>query len=354
MRYKMFRQLHKDNEKTVEALERAAVFDANVLTEADKIMSCGDIVNTVQCDDCGTNHFKSFVRCKSKFCSLCQKVKSGLWTAHLVDWLRQWLRQGNYVVFLNLTIKDTDTLEEGLKQLEGAWRLMTNKYRKVFLSYFPGGFKSIEVKTGKNSGQWHPHIHALVLKDRYSKDTDFLHYVWPKCVADMGGEAVNIKILPLKMSPGQDKEDFEVELAKNVKEVCKYITKFDWEKEKSERVAEMYEALRGKRQYAVWGALQHVRHEVDADLNTKSDAEVKEFVCQRCGCTSGHPNKLYGVIWGEEEPLMEDYKTTAPEHVASKEEKYNLRVLNGKEQPKNTEWKQDTFSYGNTRHGRFE
>lgn len=328
MRYNTFRQLHKSNEKTVEALERAAVFNADVLKEADKITYCGDVVNTVQCDDCGTNHFKSFLRCKSKFCGLCQHVKSGLWTAHLTSWLKQWLEQGNYVVFLNLTIKDTDSLNEGLHQLEGAWRSMTTKYRKAFLSYFPGGFKSIEVKTGKNSGQWHPHIHALVLKDKYSKDTDFLHYVWPKCVYEMGGEAVNLKILPFKKQPGESSEDYDLRLVKSVREVCKYITKFDWETEKPERVAEMVSALKGKRQYAVWGALQNVRHAVEADLNTKSDEEIKEFICQRCGCTKGHPNKLFRAIWGEDEPLMEDYKTSMPESVVSEEEKQKLRLLN--------------------------
>lgn len=328
MRYKTFRQLHKENEKTVEALERVAVFAPDVLREAEKISCCGDIINTVQCDDCGTNHFKSFTRCKSKFCALCQKTKSSLWTQHLFNWLKQWVEQGNYVVFLNLTIKDTNSLNEGLRQLEGAWRLMTNKYRKAFLSYFPGGFKSIEVKTGKNSGEWHPHIHALVLKTRYSKDTDFLHYVWPKCVAEMGGEAVNLKILPFKKQLGESSMDYNCRLAKSIREVCKYITKFDWEKEELSRVAEMVLSLKGKRQYAVWGALQNVRHAVEADLNTKSDNEIKEFYCQRCGCTRGHPNRLYKEIWGENEPLIEDYKTTAPEQVASEEEKQKLRLLN--------------------------
>lgn len=359
MRYKAFRKLHEVNVKEIApALERAGEVDGALFSEADKIRYCGEIINTVQCNDCGTNHFKSFTRCRSKFCSLCQRVKSSLWTMHLVGWLKQWLEQGNYVVFLNLTLKDTDNLQEGLNQLEGAWRLMTTKYRKGFLSLFPGGFKAIEVKTGKNSGQWHPHLHALVLKDRYSKDTNFLHYVWPKCVAEMGGVAVNLKILPFSKQPGESKEAFDVRLAQSVKEVCKYITKFNWKDEKPERLAEMFNALKGKRQYAVWGALTNVRNAVAKDLNTKSNDEVQNFVCQRCSCTVGHPNKLFRAIWdGPDEPIIEDYKISMPETVVSEEEKRKLLVLNRSVQIRQkqdfTEWAQERAKLPDIRHKPF-
>ena len=356
MRYKAFRKLHKMNDEVVvPALTRASFVCAErvgLLREADKIQYCGDAINTVQCDDCGTNHFKSFVRCKSKFCTLCQRVKSSLWTVHLYTWLKQWLEQGNYVVFLNLTIKDTDRLSDGLGQLEGAWRLMTGKrYRKAFLTKFPGGFRSIEVKTGADSGQWHPHIHALVLKKKYSKDTTFLHYVWPKCVAECGGYSENLKILPFNRKPGETKEDFDLRLVKSVKEVCKYITKFDWENEAPERVGEMYQALRGKRQYSVWGALQNVRAAVEQDLSTKSDKDVQDFICQKCGCTSGHPNKLYRAIWdSEEEPVIVDYKTSMPETLVTGQGLERLKVANNvtsmQQHSHQREWVQQQLDLG--------
>lgn len=337
MRYKIFRELHKVNAQAiVPALQRAqdVCDDMELATalskEQSKIYYCGDVINTIQCNHCGTNHFKSFDRCKSKFCSLCQGVKSRLWTMHLITWIKQWLEQGNYVVFLNLTIKDTDSLEEGMQQLEGAWRLMTGKrYRKAFLSKFPGGFKSIEVKTGENSGQWHPHIHALVLKDKFSNDTKFLHYVWPKCVAECGGEAVNLKILPFKRSPGDTDEEYDIKLAKSIREVCKYITKFDWENEQPERIGEMFRALHGKRQYSVWGALQQVRHEVANDFATKTEKQMLDFACQKCGCTAGHPNKLFRAIWDSpDEPIIADYKTTLPEELVTGEQLERLKALN--------------------------
>ncbi len=318
MRYGLFRQLYKKNAtEVVPALLNASqTCSANneISNEADKIKDCGNYIRTIKCSHCGTDHFKSFHRCKSKFCTLCQRVKSQLWTAHLYSWLKQWLEQGNYVVFLNLTIQDTQSLQNGINILEGAWRDMSGKqYRKAFLSKFPGGFRSLEVKTGANSGLWHPHLHALVIKERYSNDIEFLKYVWPKSVDKNGGYAVNSKILPFKRQPGEPDEQFNLRLIKAVKEVCKYITKFNWTEEKPERVAEMYWALKGKRQYAVWGALANVRHEVEQDLAVKSVDDVKDFVCQVCGCTTGRPNMLFREIWdGPNEPIIKDYKTTPP------------------------------------------
>lgn len=356
MRYNSFRKLHKLNsELVVPALTKAVSVCSNkdgLSREALKIMDCGDAINTIRCNDCGTNHFKSFVRCKSKFCFLCQRVKSALWTAHLYSWLKQALEQGKYVVFLNLTIKDTDELQDGLKQLEGAWREMTGtRFRKAFLSKFQGGFRSIEVKTGETSGQWHPHIHALVIKDHYSKDTDFLHYVWPRCVADNGGYAQNLKIMAFKRQPNEDEESYNLRLIKSVKEVCKYITKFDWEKETPERVGEMYSALKGKRQYAVWGALTYVRQAVENDLSTKTNKEVDDFVCQKCGCTRGTPNKLYRAIWAsEDEPIIVDYKTSMPETLLAGAELDRLKAANrnlsAKQRVKNAEWVQEQLDLG--------
>ncbi|MCX4287382.1 MAG: protein rep [Clostridia bacterium] len=356
MRYNSFRKLHKANsELVIPAFKKAATVCDNqvdLLREAYKIADCGEAINAVRCNDCGTNHFKSFVRCKSKFCLLCQRVKSALWTMHLYSWLKQWLEQGNYVVFLNLTIKDTDLLKDGLNQLEGAWRQMTGKnFRKAFLSKFPGGFRSIEVKTGKNSGQWHPHIHALVLKERFSKDTDFLHYVWPRCVAENGGYAENLKIMAFKRQPNEPDEEYNLRLIKSVKEVCKYITKFDWEKETPERIGEMYSALKGKRQYAVWGVLSYVRQEVENDLTNKSNKEVEDFICQKCGCTRGTPNKMYKEIWGSaDEPIIMDYKTSMPETLVDKEELNRLKAVNMslaiKQQVKRREWVQEQLDLG--------
>ncbi len=349
----MFLDLQKVKEnKIVPALLNAAKSVLSpecrmrLLSEAQKIEDCGNCINTVRCNDCGTNHFRSFTRCKSKYCPLCQNVKSRLWIVELLQWLRQWREQGNYVVFCTFTLKDTDSLNEGLRQLEGAWRLMSTRYRKMFLDHFPGGFRSLEVKTGKNSKQWHPHLHVLFCKNRKCDDTYFLKYIWPKCVAEMGGVANAPEIKTIKPKNRIDKRDenyWDLALVDSLKETCKYITKFDWENEEPDRVGELYDSLRGRRQFAVWGCLSYIRQAVKNAMDKKTDDEIQDFVCQVCGCTRGTPNKLYKAVW--EDAFILDYKTSVPESLPSRDLVERIKVDNGfltnKQKQSQREWVQE-------------
>ena len=344
MKYTTFRYLHEKNKKDVSTAFYQAAQTVNthsdlhhsLYNEGVKITDCGRKINTVQCNHCGTNHFKGFSRCKSKFCYMCNRVKSAMWTARLLQFIRdQWFVKGNYVVFLNLTVKDTEKLSDGLHHLEKGWSAMTSsnsKYGKLFHSYFAGGFKAIEIKTGKNSGMWHPHIHAICLKEGYGKDMTFLRTAWPASVAKAGGYSSNLEIMPFKSfwhSDYKDKEDYEIALVKSIKECCKYITKFDWANESPERIVELYSTLFGKRQYSTWGVMYAVKEMVDQDLATKTDDECKDFVCQVCGCTEGHPNKLFREIWDSTaEPIIKDYKTTRPEVLSSEDQIQKIKLIN--------------------------
>lgn len=350
MKYNTFRQLHKKNATEVSSAFYSASTHVDnrelkysLTHEGTKIEDCGCKITTVQCNHCSTNHFKGFTRCKSKFCYLCNKIKSAMWTARLLQFIRdQWFVKGNYVVFLNLTIKDTEKLSDGLKQLDKGWSNFTGantKYGRLFHSYFAGGFKAIEIKTGQNSKMWHPHIHAIALKEGYTKDMTFLRTAWPAAVAKAGGYSSNLEIMPFKPfwhSDYQNKEEYERALVKSIKECCKYITKFDWKNEPPERVAELYTSTQGKRQYSTWGLMYAVKEMVDQDLATKSDQECKDFVCQVCGCTEGHPNQLFKEVWDSvDEPLIKDYSTSRPETLATEEQVQRARLLN-----KGLSWKQ--------------
>lgn len=113
----------------------------------------------------------------------------------------------------------------------------------------------------------------------------------------------------------------------------------------------MYSALKGKRQYAVWGALINVRNAVEHDLTVKTDKEVEDFICQKCGCTRGTPNKMYRAIWAsEDEPLIVDYKTTMPETLISGEALERLKAVNRslfiRQHEKRCEWVQEQLDLG--------
>lgn len=83
-----------------------------------------------------------------------------------------------YLALLTLTVKNGHDLDERFNHLVESWREITTrrrlynawiegKYKKrrpwTFAAAFAGGTYAIEIKRGKDSGGWHPHLHAAVL-----------------------------------------------------------------------------------------------------------------------------------------------------------------------------------------------
>lgn len=69
---------------------------------------------------------------------------------------------------VTLTVKDGDDLEERFKHLYKAqkelWKRKTRIY-ETFLDGVQGAVWSYEIKRGKNSGKWHPHLHMIALAE---------------------------------------------------------------------------------------------------------------------------------------------------------------------------------------------
>lgn len=54
-----------------------------------------------------------------------------LWLAKLYPYLKAWLDSGNYIVFVNYTIRDRADLKEALNVIQGAWRHMTHEHKQI-------------------------------------------------------------------------------------------------------------------------------------------------------------------------------------------------------------------------------
>lgn len=314
MQFEKFKKLHTVNaEIVVPALKNAlSVADESqrdlIYREIAKVEDCGYYIYTMRCDECGQDHFKGFSRCRSKFCASCNYIKARQWVVRIFQYCQSWLSAGKYIVFLNFTIRDRKNLSEGLNILQGAWREMVNnnvKFRKVFKSSFPGGVRSLEIVQGENSGLWHPHLHCLALKERFSRDTYFLHYAWPLAVQAAGGavDERNLKILsfkPYDKSNVRDRETYKLELQKSISEVVKYMVKVGYDELPNERLPELVKSTHKVRQINQWGVLYNLKKLVDGDLAKMSESEQKDFVCQVCGCTSGKMNTLAKSMWENE------------------------------------------------------
>lgn len=264
------------------------------LPDLERLQLCGQLINTITCRQCGTVHFAGYWRCMNRWCVNCNRIKIKSWLARLIPILEVWLDEGKFLTLLNLTIKDTVTLEEGLMQIETSWRMMQNNnkvFRKRWKARFPGGIRSLEVKRGKYSKQWHPHYHCLVMQDTKEKDFEWVKEAWEHCTklcscrTDEKQGSVYLK---------QIKRD---KLLVGVVETLKYIMKP--ENSLYENTSDLQEAwmnLKGKRQVNTWGLLRGLSKQVEEDMLHIEEKKLTEFICQRCGCTEG---QLESIMYNE-------------------------------------------------------
>lgn len=269
-------------------------FEKAEIPDLKRMKYCGHVVNVIGCKACLSQHFAGFWRCLNRWCINCNHVKVLAWLARLVPVVKEWKEQGKYVSVLNFTIKDTLALKDGLNLLENSFRDMYNdkKMRKIWKNRFPGGIRSLEVKIGKNSERWHPHLHCLVLQDSYNKDFEWLRDEWQRITKNNSFGVYEDN--PEKIGSVWIKEIKSVDSVLNgVVETLKYIMKPETELYKdSELLMEAWSELKGKRQINTWGILRGLSKQVDEDIEHTEIKKLTEFVCQNCGCTEGELNSI--------------------------------------------------------------
>ena len=192
-------------------------------------------------------------------CPLCARLRAGRLLRKYVERVQvvKKAKPGARVSMLDLTVKNGNNLAErtahllhGLKVLLGRARAQRfgKKGSDSEFGKFLGGVASVEVKRGKNSKQWHPHIHAVVLHDR-KIDIAALRAEWLEITGD--SQNVYLKNLSSEKSGNQE------ELANELQEVFKYAMKFsdmtlddNWE---------AFRVLRKQRLLRPWGDLWGVK-----------------------------------------------------------------------------------------------
>jgi hypothetical protein len=245
------------------------------------LTECGDVVRIAYCMSCGAKHYSGHNRCRNRYCPVCSKLRALLWIARLLPLLDHWFAGGGYVFSLNLTIKDTDALQNGIDTLFGAWRVLYHddrKSRKEFKERFAGGVRSLEVKQGKNSGQWHPHFHALVLRRGFGKDYEYLRAAWEKAVTAADGEPDKGGSVWLHSCKRDD-----LSLHDAVVEVFKYMTKYDWHNAQPDKINEMVKTLHGRKGIQTWGVLYGLADRVEDEFENSEYEELRGYVCRVCG-----------------------------------------------------------------------
>lgn len=294
---------------------------AGIEKEANRLHGCGTIIKTIQCDNCNKNYFKSYNRCKSKYCPTCMKVKSLIWTAKIYPEIKKWIESGKEVSFATFTIKNQENLTIALNLLYDSWRFMTNKHVPIeWKNRFSGGIKSIEVKKGKYSDKWHPHIHALIFKDNTNKDYHFIKKAWEKSTSHIFGTDTKVGSVDIR---NINKSTSNNEILFACLEAVKYMTKLK-PNTKPEELKVLYNELKNRRQISTWGILRGINNRVEKEMDEESENEIVNFTCKICGCTSSHLNQLYekSETWLDDLQL-DNYEEVCTFTSLSKEEREN-------------------------------
>lgn len=98
---------------------------------------------------------------------------------------------------VTLTVKNGEDLSERFRHLAGSFRRMQQARRSylngkgphVELAKFEGAVGSYEFKRGKNSGEWHPHVHMVALHhsdiDQKKLSSEWLKYTGDSFMVDV-------------------------------------------------------------------------------------------------------------------------------------------------------------------------
>lgn len=146
---------------------------------ADRLDQCCREPNIVTLEE-GTVHHLTENRCKSRVCPRCSKIRARELSTRIADLVHRM----DAPRFLTLTIRSNDQpLRDQVKHLTRRFAAMrrTNEWPKRVT----GGIYTIEITWNGNSGQWHPHLHAII-DGTYWQQTDLLD-LWQRVIHDQGG-----------------------------------------------------------------------------------------------------------------------------------------------------------------------
>jgi len=131
-------------------------------------LSCGQKVQRKRCRGCGEiEHFsgQQTFHCDDRFCAVCASRRAGKLSAQWGRGLAWYEKQtGATPSFVTLTLKDSDRLPPFKNLTKYLQKLRKHPFWREW--GLLGGFASIEVKVGKGSRLWHPHIHMVVYTER--------------------------------------------------------------------------------------------------------------------------------------------------------------------------------------------
>ena len=224
----------------------------------------------------------SFFACKSKFCPVCNKIKSNKWAKVLYNKATELQAQEQRFLFLTLTIKNiniSDT-DKTIKRMNEAWR---DLWRRYLSKQFNGFIKILEI-TFPSGAEAHPHFHVLLTTDKkyfYKSNSNYLttediSNLWGRVLKVDYKPIVDIRIIkPKKTKNGYIKKEA---IPAVISEMTKYPMKdTDYNKLTPETMALLYKELYRKRLIATGGNLKISINKIENDMKLKEVEDIEEW-----------------------------------------------------------------------------
>ena len=264
---------------------------------ADRVSECAKVVVYKVFED-GSKSIDKVFFCKDKLCPVCNRRRAVKHRIRATDIITKFMEKEPNAVFLfcTFTIKnvDADELGNAMSKLVKAYTKLQKRARvsKVVL----GSLRATEVTRNKETGQYHPHIHAIIaIKTTYFKGSTYITHkewlqLWKDCLDINYNPVVNIKRIKPKEEDGS--------LTSAVVETVKYPVKSDdYDLEDTEIVSELREGLFRKRQLAYTGKFKEIDNELTEE--NKEDREKKKMIGTLLSVWD-NTSKRYK--WSDEEP----------------------------------------------------
>lgn len=261
-------------ERKIMTLKLAGIF-ANLEYKdsmVERVSACCDVLKFTKQPDGNLKLYQSYF-CKNKLCPLCnwrRSMKYSYQTSLIVDEAIKQQPKGRFL-FLTLTVKNVpgSELNQTLTSLTKSFdRLFKRaKVKKNMIGYL----RSVEVTHNPLTGDYHPHIHVLLMvKSSYFKSKN--DYITQEEWADMWANSLKVDYVPIVDIRAVKEQGKGLRGA--ILETAKYPTKpIQLELDNAQVVDDLYNGLYRKRQLGYGGLFKEIKKKLALD-----DAENGDLV----------------------------------------------------------------------------
>ena len=223
----------------------------------------------------------SFFTCKSKFCPVCNQMKSKKWAKALYHRATELQQQEQRFIFLTLTIKNCniEDLDETIKLMNKQWLIF---WKQTLSKQFNGFIKILEI-TFPNGKEAHPHFHILLSTDKkyfYKSNKD---YLTTEKISKIWGRLLKVDYLPIVdiriIKPKKTKEGYisKEAIPAVIAEMTKYPMKdTDYKKLTPDTMVLLYNELYRKRLIATGGNLKISINKIEDNIGKEVEVEDLE------------------------------------------------------------------------------